>query len=64
MKNNVKALRVEKGYSQASLAKKLGVSRQSVNAVETGRFDPSLPLAFAIARLFDLQIEDVFDPEI
>ena len=64
MKNNVKALRVENGYSQASLAKKLGVSRQSVNAVETGRFDPSLPLAFAIARLFDLQIEDVFDPEI
>ena len=64
MKNNVKALRVEKGYSQASLAKKLGVSRQSVNAVETGRFDPSLPLAFAISRLFDLQIEDVFDPEI
>ena len=64
MKNTVKALRVEKGYSQASLAKKLGVSRQSVNAVETGRFDPSLPLAFAIARLFDLQIEDVFDPEI
>ena len=64
MKNNVKALRVENGYSQASLAKKLGVSRQSVNAVETGRFDPSLPLAFAIARLFDLHIEDVFDPEI
>lgn len=64
MKNNIKALRLEQGYSQARLAEKLGVSRQSVNAVETGRFDPSLPLAFAIARLFSLQIEDVFDPEI
>lgn len=64
MKNNLKTLRLEQGYSQASLAEKLGVSRQSVNAVETGRFDPSLPLAFAMARLFNLQIEDVFDPEV
>lgn len=64
MKNSLKSLRMEKGYSQASLAKELGVSRQSINAVETGKFDPSLPLAFAIARLFGLQIENVFDPEI
>lgn len=63
MKNGLKALRLEQGYSQASLAEKLGVSRQSVNAIETGRFDPSLPLAFAIARIFNLRIEEVFDPE-
>ena len=64
MKTSLKILRLEQGYSQASLAEKLGVSRQSVNAIETGRFDPSLPLAFAIARLFNLRIEDVFDPEV
>ena len=64
MKTSLKILRLEQGYSQASLAEKLGVSRQSVNAIETGRFDPSLPLAFAIARLFNVQIEDVFDPEV
>lgn len=63
MKNRIKLLRTEKGWSQAKLADHLGVSRQSVNAVETGKFDPSLPLAFAIAKLFDKAIEDVFDPE-
>ena len=60
MLNHIKILRTEKGWSQAKLAVLLGVSRQSVNAVETGKFDPSLPLAFAIARLFEKQIEDIF----
>ncbi len=61
MKNTVRILRTEKGWSQAELADKLNVSRQSVNAVETGKYDPSLPLAFAIARLFGRPIEDIFD---
>lgn len=61
MENNIKSLRAEQGWSQAELAQHLGVSRQSVNAVETGKFDPSLPLAFAIARLFDKSIEDIFN---
>lgn len=61
MKNIIKALRSEHGWSQASLADQLGVSRQSVNAIETGKYDPSLPLAFAIARLFDRSIEEIFD---
>jgi len=60
MENNLKALRAEKGWSQAALGNQLDISRQSVNAIETGRYDPSLPLAFKIARLFDLTIEDVF----
>jgi len=60
MQNRIKLLRTEKGWSQAKLAEHLGVSRQSVNAVETGKFDPSLPLAFAIAKLFDKAIEDIF----
>ena len=60
MHNHIKILRTEKGWSQAKLAELLGVSRQSVNAVETGKFDPSLPLAFAIARLFEKQIEEIF----
>ena len=60
MKNRIKVLRAEKNWSQAALAERLGVSRQSVNAVETGKFDPSLPLAFGIAKLFDMAIEDVF----
>jgi len=60
MKNRIKALRTEKKWSQAALAERLGVSRQSVNAVETGKFDPSLPLAFGIARLFEMAIEDIF----
>ena len=61
MKNSIRDLRAAKGWSQADLAGKLDVSRQSVNAVETGKFDPSLPLAFRIARLFGKKIEDVFD---
>lgn len=61
MKNCVRALRAERGWSQATLADELGVSRQSVNAIETGKYDPSLPLAFAIARLFNQTIEEVFD---
>jgi putative transcriptional regulator len=61
MKNLLKELRTTRGWSQGDLADALGVSRQSVNAIETGKFDPSLPLAFRIARLFGKQIEDVFD---
>jgi putative transcriptional regulator len=60
MKNRLKVLRAERDWSQADLAARLDVSRQSVNAIETGKYDPSLPLAFKIARLFDLTIEDVF----
>ncbi|MEL6825319.1 MAG: helix-turn-helix transcriptional regulator [Pseudomonadota bacterium] len=63
MKNIIRALRTERGWSQASLADELGVSRQSVNAIETGKYDPSLPLAFAIARLFGKSIEEIFDDE-
>lgn len=60
MKNRLRELRAERGWSQADLAQRLEVSRQSVNAVETGKFDPSLPLAFAIARIFGMAIESVF----
>jgi len=60
VKNHIKVLRTEHGWSQAQLAEKLGVSRQSVNAVETGKFDPSLPLAFAIAHLFGKPLEEIF----
>jgi putative transcriptional regulator len=63
LKNNIRQLRGERGWSQAVMAEKLGVSRQSVNAIETGRYDPSLPLAFSIARLFEVPIEAVFDDE-
>ncbi len=63
MKNSLRDLRAEKSWSQAALAEKLGVSRQSINAIETGKYDPSLPLAFAIARLFQLSIEDIFDDD-
>lgn len=63
MKNIIRTLRAERGWSQASLADRLGVSRQSVNAIETGKYDPSLPLAFAIARVFERSIEDIFDDE-
>lgn len=63
MKNRLKVLRAERDWSQADLAERLEVSRQSVNAIETGKYDPSLPLAFRIARLFDLTIEAVFDDE-
>lgn len=63
MKNIIKALRAERGWSQAALADHLGVSRQSVNAIETGKYDPSLPLAFSIARLFEKSIEEIFEEE-
>ncbi len=60
MKNRLKVLRAERSWSQQDLAEKLEVSRQSVNAIETGRYDPSLPLAFRIAALFELPIEQIF----
>ena len=63
MMNHLKKLRAEKGWSQAALADELGVSRQSINAIETGKYDPSLPLAFASARLFDMKIEEIFIDE-
>ncbi len=61
MNNSIRILRTERGWSQQQLADLLDVSRQSVNAIETGKYDPSLPLAFAIARLFGRSIEDIFD---
>jgi putative transcriptional regulator len=61
MKNRLKVLRAERDWSQADLALRIDVSRQAVNAIETGKHDPSLPLAFRIARLFKLSIEEVFD---
>ena len=61
MKNRIRDLRAERGWSQAALAEKLDVSRQSVNAIETGRYDPSLPLAFRIARTFGVPMEAIFD---
>ena len=60
MKNRLKVLRAERDWSQADLAERLEVSRQSVNAIETGKFDPSLPLAFKLARLFGRSIEEIF----
>ena len=63
MKNRLRLLRAERNWSQADLADQLEVSRQTVNALETGRYDPSLPLAFKIARLFGLSIEAIFQPE-
>ncbi|ODU19964.1 MAG: transcriptional regulator [Sphingomonas sp. SCN 67-18] len=63
MKNRLKVLRAERGWSQIDLAERLGVSRQSVNAIETGKYDPSLPLAFRIARLFEAPIEAIFTDE-
>ncbi|MFA6987276.1 MAG: helix-turn-helix transcriptional regulator [Arenimonas sp.] len=60
MKNIIKDLRTERGWTQADLADRLEVSRQTVNALETGRYDPSLPLAFALARLFEKPIENIF----
>ena len=61
MNNHLRVLRAERGWSQADLAERLEVSRQSVNAIETGKYDPSLPLAFRIAELFGLAIEEVFE---
>ena len=63
MKNRLKVLRAERDWSQSDLADKLGVSRQSVNAIETGKYDPSLPLAFTIAEVFAMAIEEIFDPK-
>jgi len=66
VKNRLRVLRAERNWSQADLAERLEVSRQSVNAIETGKFDPSLPLAFRIARLFNSSIESIFldsDPD-
>ena len=60
MNNRLKVLRAERDWSQADLAERLGVSRQTVNALETGRYDPSLPLAFRIARIFEQPIEAIF----
>ncbi|WFE88479.1 helix-turn-helix transcriptional regulator [Roseibium porphyridii] len=61
MKNHLKALRAERGWSQAVLGDYLSVSRQTINAIEAGRYDPSLPLAFKIAQLFEKKIEDIFE---
>lgn len=63
MKNSVRLLRDERSWSQTELARRLGVSRQTVHAIETGKYDPSLPLAFRIARLFDAPIEEIFTDE-
>lgn len=63
MKNRLRALRLERNWSQAVLGDHLDVSRQTINAIEAGRYDPSLPLAFKIARLFGQPIEDIFDDE-
>jgi putative transcriptional regulator len=61
VKNRLKVLRAERDWSQAELGARLGVSRQAVNAIETGKYDPSLPLAFKVSRLFNVPIEEVFD---
>ena len=63
MKNRLKVLRAERDWTQAQLATELEVSRQTINAIEKGKFDPSLPLAFKTARLFELSIEDIFQDE-
>lgn len=63
MKNRLKVLRAERDWSQADLGERLGISRQSVNAIEKGRYDPSLPLAFKIADLFAMTIEEIFTPD-
>ncbi len=63
MKNRLRVLRAERRWSQATLAERLSVSRQTINAVENGKYDPSLPLAFKIAKLFGIKIEDIFEAE-
>lgn len=64
MKNTLRVLRADRHWSQADLAERLGVSRQTVNAIETGRYDPSLPLAFSIGRLFGQPIESIFSTDV
>ena len=64
MKNRLKVLRAERDWTQADLAERLDVSRQTINAIEKGKFDPSLPLAFRVARLFDQPIEAIFEDEV
>jgi putative transcriptional regulator len=63
MKNHLRTLRAERGWSQEELARTLKVSRQTVNSIETGKYDPSLPLAFRVAKVFDRPIEAIFEPE-
>ena len=63
MNNSLRVLRAERRWSQADVADRLGVSRQTINAIETGKYDPSLPLAFALARAFGKSIEDIFTPD-
>ena len=63
MNNRLRVLRAERGWSQAELGGRLGVSRQAVNAIETGKYDPSLPLAFKLAKLFEMPIEAIFDDD-
>jgi len=63
MKNRLKVLRAERDWTQETLAQRLGVSRQAINAIETGKYDPSLPLAMKAARLFELRVEDIFFPD-
>ena len=63
MKNNIRVLRAERRWTQADLATELGVSRNSVNAIENGKYDPSLPLAFRIARLFERTVEEIFEDD-
>ncbi len=63
MKNKLRVLRAEREWSQAELAERLDVSRQTINAIETGKYDPSLPLAFKMARLFEMSIEEIFEPK-
>ena len=64
MNNRLRVLRAERGWSQAELGGRLGVSRQAVNAIETGKYDPSLPLAFRLAKLFDMPIEQIFNDDL
>ena len=63
MRNRLRVLRAERGWSQAELGGRLGVAREAVNALETGKHDPSLPLAFRLSRLFGLSIEEIFEDE-
>jgi putative transcriptional regulator len=63
MRNRLRVLRAERNWSQQKLADELGVSRQTVNAIENGKYDPSLPLAFKMSRLFEIPIEEIFEPE-